>query len=88
MCRLLRAMDAKGAAWCRPRRDARAGVAPAIDFSSGYIQRAADVLPKQGERKPWRLHQNYVLDVAAMRYGKVEDGTMEFGKAQARELAA
>jgi cation diffusion facilitator CzcD-associated flavoprotein CzcO len=88
MCRLLRAMDARGAAWCRPRRDASAGAAPMIDFTSGYIQRAADVLPKQGERKPWRLYQNYVLDVAAMRFGRLEDGTMEFGKAPARKLAA
>jgi cation diffusion facilitator CzcD-associated flavoprotein CzcO len=85
VCRLLRAMDAKGAAWCRPRRDAHTGVAPMIDFTSGYIQRAADVLPKQGERKPWRLYQNYVLDVAAMRFGKIEDGTMEFGKVPARK---
>jgi len=79
VCRLLRAMDARGAPWCRPRRDAAAGSAPVIDFSSGYITRAADVLPRQGTRTPWRLHQNYVLDVAAMRFGKLEDGTMEFG---------
>jgi cation diffusion facilitator CzcD-associated flavoprotein CzcO len=82
VCRLLRAMDAKGATWCQPRRDAGAGVAPVIDFSSGYIVRAADLLPKQGTRTPWRLHQNYMLDVAAMRFGKIEDGTMEFGTAR------
>jgi cation diffusion facilitator CzcD-associated flavoprotein CzcO len=81
VCRLLRAMDAKGAAWCRPRRDAMAGETKLIDFSSGYIQRAADILPRQGERRPWRLYQNYVLDVAALRFGRLEDGTMEFGKA-------
>jgi cation diffusion facilitator CzcD-associated flavoprotein CzcO len=83
VCRLLRAMDAKGAAWCRPLRGETTGETPLIDFSSGYIQRAADILPRQGDRKPWRLHQNYVLDVAAMHFGKLEDGTMEFGKALA-----
>jgi cation diffusion facilitator CzcD-associated flavoprotein CzcO len=88
VCRLLTAMDAKEAAWCRPRRDTSAGVAPVIDFSSGYIQRAADVLPKQGTRAPWRLHQNYVLDVTAMRFGRLEDGTMEFGTAPARARVA
>jgi cation diffusion facilitator CzcD-associated flavoprotein CzcO len=80
VCRLLRAMEATGAAWCRPRRDATAGSAPVIDFTSGYIARAADVLPRQGTRAPWRLHQNYVFDVAALRFGRIEDGTMEFGK--------
>jgi monooxygenase len=88
VCRLLKAMDAKGAGWVKPRRDETAGTSPIIDFSSGYIERGAALLPKQGERKPWRLHQNYVLDVAAMRYGKLEDGTMEFGKARVPETAA
>jgi hypothetical protein len=45
-------LDAKGAAWCRPRRDVSAGVVPMIDFTYGYIQRAADLLPKLGEREP------------------------------------
>ncbi len=88
VCRLLRAMDAKGATWCMPRRGSASGDAPLIDFSSGYIERAKDILPRQGRRKPWRLHQNYVLDVAAMRFGKVADGTMEFGKAKHGEWAA
>jgi monooxygenase len=88
VCRLLKAMDARGVAWCKPRRDETAGTSPIIDFSSGYIERGAALLPKQGERKPWRLHQNYVLDVAAMRYGKLEDGTMEFGKVRVPETAA
>nr|WP_300975555.1 NAD(P)/FAD-dependent oxidoreductase [Sphingomonas sp. LHG3406-1] len=49
-----------------------------IDFNSGYVQRARDILPKQGDRAPWKLHQNYALDLAALRYGKVEDGVMRF----------
>jgi len=88
VCRLLRAMDAKGAAWCMPRRDDNAGETKLIDFTSGYIERARDILPRQGARKPWRLHQNYLLDVAAMRFGKIEDGTMEFGQAKDRPVAA
>jgi hypothetical protein len=35
-------------------------------------------LPRQGSKTPWRLHQNYVKDLSMMRYGRVEDGTMEF----------
>jgi hypothetical protein len=35
-------------------------------------------LPKQGDRKPWRLYQNYVLDLLALRFGQVDDGVMAF----------
>jgi monooxygenase len=79
VCRLLNYMDHNGYAWCVPRR--RDGVVeePAIPLTSGYIQRAAAILPKQGSRRPWRLYQNYALDMAVLRFGKVADGTLEFG---------
>jgi hypothetical protein len=53
---------------------------PFADFSSGYIQRALAHLPQQGDRRPWRLNQNYALDVVALRFGSV-DQSMEFGNA-------
>jgi cation diffusion facilitator CzcD-associated flavoprotein CzcO len=81
VCRLLKHMDAHGFARCTPRkRDASIAEQPAIDFSSGYIQRAKDVLPKQGSKRPWRLHQNYALDMLEFRFASVNDGTMEFAK--------
>ena len=51
---------------------------PFLDFSSGYVQRALDKLPKQGSVRPWKLYQNYALDLVTLRFGKVDDGTMEF----------
>jgi hypothetical protein len=51
---------------------------PWVDFSSGYIQRAVDKFPKQGARRPWRLHQNYALDLMSLRYGSVTDKAMVF----------
>ena len=54
---------------------------PWLDFSSGYVQRARDVLPKQGATKPWRLYQNYALDLLTLRFGAVDDGTMRFARA-------
>ena len=47
---------------------------PAVDFTSGYFQRAMDRLPRQGSRKPWRIHQNYVQDIFALRIAAVDDG--------------
>ena len=33
-----------------------------FDFDAGYVLRAADQVPLQGTRRPWRLAQNYPLD--------------------------
>jgi monooxygenase len=80
VCRLLQHMDAIGARQCTPRlRDPSIGEEPFLDFSSGYIQRALAHFPKQGSKRPWKLYQNYVLDIVTLRYGKVDDGTMDFG---------
>jgi cation diffusion facilitator CzcD-associated flavoprotein CzcO len=88
VCRLLKHMDAGGYASCTPRkRDDSIAEQPAIDFSSGYIQRAKDVLPKQGSKRPWRLHQNYALDMLEFRFASVDDGTMEFQHAEKQRRA-
>jgi len=78
--RMLNYMDAKGTPIAIPQSDPKVAELPWLDFSSGYVQRAKDVLPKQGATKPWRLYQNYALDMITLRYGKVDDGTMKFSK--------
>jgi cation diffusion facilitator CzcD-associated flavoprotein CzcO len=79
VCRLINYMDEHGYAKCTPRRtDPSVVDEPAIDFSSGYVQRALPSLPRQGSKTPWRLHQNYALDLLGVRYSDVNDGTMEF----------
>jgi monooxygenase len=83
VCRLLNHMDRVGADWCAPRLDGAIETAPWLDFSSGYVTRSMDQFPKQGLRKPWKVHQNYALDLVALRFGKMDDGVMAFGKAAA-----
>lgn len=79
VCRLLNHMDHDGYNVCTPRvNDPDIEEEPVIDFNSGYVLRALDALPRQGSKTPWRLHQNYVKDLSMMRYGRVDDGTMEF----------
>jgi hypothetical protein len=51
---------------------------PSLDFSSGYVQRSIAKMPKQGSKRPWRLYQNYALDVVTLRFGKVDDGVMRY----------
>ncbi|MFW6197748.1 MAG: flavin-containing monooxygenase [Myxococcota bacterium] len=78
VCRLLNHMDARGYSQCCPRnRDDSVEPRPLIDLTSGYVQRAIDQLPSQGSRRPWRLHQNYVIDRQLLRRGPIEDGVIE-----------
>jgi cation diffusion facilitator CzcD-associated flavoprotein CzcO len=79
VCRLLNHMRAQGATQCTPRnKDPSVATLPFIDFNSGYVLRAIDKFPKQGSKAPWRLYQNYLLDLLSLRHGAVEDGAMEF----------
>jgi monooxygenase len=79
VCRLLAHMDEHGHRQCTPlNRDPSVMKLPAIDFSSGYVLRAIDKFPKQGSKVPWRLYQNYPLDILKLKFGAVEDGAMEF----------
>ena len=88
VCRLLNHMDQHGFAFCTPRvNDPNIEEEPVIDFNSGYVLRALSTLPRQGSKTPWRLHQNYMKDLRMMRYGRVDDGTMEF-KAAIRGVEA
>jgi monooxygenase len=80
VCRILNHMTATGATTVTPRVRGPIDAEPAITFTSGYIQRSLDMLPKQGSRKPWKLYQNYALDLLALKFGKVDDDTLEFSR--------
>jgi monooxygenase len=79
VARLINLMDRRGYVACTPRlRDPSVQPEPLIDFSSGYVQRAIDELPRQGSKKPWKVYQNYVLDLLSLRFGSVGDNALEF----------
>ena len=66
-----------------------AGDEPILDLSSGYVQRAADLLPRQGASAPWKVKQNYLRDLLAFRTGRIDDGVLRFGRRDlAKERAA
>jgi len=79
VCRLINYMDRHIFRQCMPHNDDPEITAqPSLDFSSGYVQRSVAKMPKQGSKRPWRLYQNYVLDIVTLRYGKVDDGVMRY----------
>ncbi|MBF6619801.1 MAG: NAD(P)/FAD-dependent oxidoreductase [Patulibacter sp.] len=79
VARLLRTMDERGQRQCTPvNRDRGVTHAPLLDFDAGYVLRSVDQLPRAGSKAPWRVRMNYAYDVVALRFGRVDDGTMEF----------
>jgi monooxygenase len=77
-CRLLRFMARQGYRTVVPRPDPSVGPAPLMDFTSGYVLRALDQLPHQGDRDPWRLRQSYLRDRRTLRRAPLEDGVLGF----------
>ncbi len=83
VCRLLRYMDEHRYAMCTPQGpDPAAPTEPMIDLQAGYVLRSLDVLPRQGTTAPWRLHQNYFMDLRLLKRGSVDDH-MVFARAAA-----
>ena len=82
VCRLLNHMEKHGYAQATPRvNDPSIQPMPFLDFTSSYVLRSIDKFPKQGNRAPWKLYQNYALDIMALRHGALDDGAMEFTRA-------
>lgn len=71
VCRLLNHMDERGYSRAVPTLEGPSVEArPILDLTSGYVQRAAEILPKQGPKAPWHLGQNYILDALSTRFAK------------------
>ena len=81
VCRLITHMDRHGHTTCTAVHDPSVGTEPFVDFSSGYVQRALPLLPRQGDRPPWKLYQNYARDWLTLRLGRIDDGVLAFGRA-------
>ena len=77
VCRLLNHMKRRGLKAATPRRDPSVEEEPFFSLTSGYVQRGIGMMPKQGSKRPWKLHRNYAMDAMALRFGRVANG-MEF----------
>lgn len=78
VCRLLDHLERHGHDYCVPIPPTQTETLPLLDFSSGYVQRALPMLPRQGSRAPWRTRQNYLLDWLEIRHGRIDDGHLQF----------
>lgn len=84
VCRVLNYMDEKGFDKVEAQHPGAAvKEEPFMDFSPGYFRRAMDSLPRSGSEAPWRLKQNYLLDLRLIRYGRVDEKSLKFSKHRA-----
>jgi cation diffusion facilitator CzcD-associated flavoprotein CzcO len=83
-CRLLNHMSAHGYTQAVARAGAGdRGTGTVLDtLDSGYVRRAADRLPRQGARAPWKVRNDYLRDVPVLRYAPIADGVLRFSRTQ------
>ncbi len=90
-CQLINHMQAIGADQVTPTlRDSDADLQahPFIeDFTSGYMQRAMHLLPRQGNREPWVNSQDYLRDRKLLGAANFDDGALVFSEAVAKTNA-
>jgi monooxygenase len=82
VCRLLSYMHRHGFRQVYPKADEEAlqPPLPLLSFSSGYVLRASDKFPKQSAKVPWKLRQNYLVDLLHLRLRSIDDGTLMFSR--------
>lgn len=72
----MRYLDRRGLSVATSRYDEPDAVdAPMLDLTSGYVQRAAHLLPEnRGAAAHAEVVQSYAYDLAVTRLGRIDDG--------------
>ncbi|MBO3115339.1 NAD(P)/FAD-dependent oxidoreductase [Winogradskyella sp. DF17] len=77
--RVLNYMDKNSfQSFCPKTRGINLEPTPLLNLNSGYIHRARNILPNQGDKAPWRVYQNYILDYKMLRIDKINDSFAVF----------
>jgi cation diffusion facilitator CzcD-associated flavoprotein CzcO len=78
VCRLLNKMHRGNYSTVTPQIKGDIGEVPMLDFDAGYVLRAREMMPKNGDRLPWKNYQNYIRDFIGLRLGRLNDDELEF----------
>jgi cation diffusion facilitator CzcD-associated flavoprotein CzcO len=78
VCRLLKKMARGGFTSVTPRMKGSVEEIPLLDFDAGYVLRAREQFPKQGNRLPWKNYQDYIRDFIGLRLRSLRDQELEF----------
>lgn len=78
VCRILNYMDRKGYRVVVPEVPGDIQGEEFLPLDAGYMKRAKHILPKNGSKRPWRVYQNYLMDMLLTRFGRVGDRHLRF----------
>lgn len=82
IARLLRHMDVHGhdVAVAHDYEGCKTDRSALDALKSGYAERAAHRIPRQGTKPPWEVTNDYQRDRPVLREGPIEDGFLEFSR--------
>jgi monooxygenase len=89
LCRLFEHMDDNGytVATARDVEGCATDDGMLDQLQSGYVQRAKDIMPRQGSKLPWKVLMHYEKDSRMLLHDSVDDGVLRF-EATRIEVAA
>ena len=68
ICGLLKKMDRNGFTSVTPTLTGEIGELPMLDFNAGYVHRARDLMPRNGDRNPWKNNDRYTKDFVNLEF--------------------
>ncbi|MEH6792314.1 flavin-containing monooxygenase [Parasphingorhabdus sp.] len=86
-CRVINHMDATATRIANPVPQGALQQEELFDFSSGYLRRAIDELPRNSTAMPWKLNQDYLFDRNVLLNDPVDDGVLRFYGPNSQEAA-
>ena len=78
VCGLLQKMEREGYRHVTPTLRDEMNEAPLLDFDAGYVLRARDIMPKNGDRKPWVNNDRYTKDFVSLKLKPSKYSELEF----------
>ena len=78
VCGLLKKMKRGGYSYVIPTLSGEMKEVPLLDFDAGYVLRARDIMPKNGDRKPWKNNDSYTKDYASLEFNLNKYSELEF----------
>ena len=78
VCGLLKKMKRGGYSSVIPTLSGEMKEVPLLDFDAGYVLRARDIMPKNGDRKPWKNNDSYTKDYASLEFNRNKYSELKF----------
>ena len=78
VCGLLKKMKRGGYSSVIPTLSGEMKEVPLLDFDAGYVLRARDIMPKNGDREPWKNYDSYTKDFVSLTLKPSKYSELEF----------